>query len=513
MPPIVRNPAQNATERFDIIIIGGGIYGVFLALQATEYGLRPLLLDSDDFGGGTSFNSLRIIHGGLRYLQSFDMRRFVESVTERRWFLANFPDLVSRLPCLMPLYGKGVRRKSIMRMAMLANDILSYRRNTGLPKQNLIVPARVISAEAALDLFPGLLHDKLKGGALWHDAAVDDSPRLLMELLRWAVARGARAINYARATNLLVRSDKVDGIAAIDSIDSQEYEFHAPLVVNATGPWSEQLSAQFGDERKGIFAPSLAWNLWMDRPAPARCALALTASRPRAPTYFVRPWKNRMLIGTGHAAWSGNLSDPHPTGQQIASMLTDINSAAPELQLSPDQVRHVFAGLLPARKPGSSELSVRPAIINHAEGSRFQGFYTVSGVKFTTARRVALDTLKRIVGRHSIAPTVKSTRPPAALGWQSAGLDFDNEQVENGYLENLRILISDESVQHLTDLVFRRTDLWENPDVVARLAEEIADLFDWSQERKQTEIRNLMGECGIQGTTGTNTDFAIGSTS
>lgn len=499
MHTIVRDTDQFTTQRFDIIVVGGGIYGVFLALQAARRSLRPLLLERDDFGGKTSFNSLRIIHGGLRYLQTADLRRFAESVSERRWFLENFPDLVSPMPCLMPLYGKGVRRKPIMRMAMLANDTLSYRRNNGVPRQNRIDAARVIGAGAALNQCPDLLRENLKGGALWHDASVDDSQRIIIELLRWAIAKGATAVNYANVTRLLTKANKLCGVAATDSISGKELEFRAPVVVNAAGPWSEDLAARMGDRRGDIFDPSIAWNLWMDRPAASPTAMALTAARPNAPTYFMRPWKGRMLVGTGHSAWTGGLENPLPTEQQVELMLADINDAAPRLALKPDDVRHIFAGLLPARQAGSAELAVRPAMVRHERSDEFRGLFTICGVKFTTARKVASDTLDMIFGRSPGVENPASQRPEPTPGWQSAGLNLDNNLAKDRFFHDIEALINNESVQHLTDLVFRRTDLWENPDVVRRIAPDICKRFDWDRERTDWEIRNLFSECGLPG--------------
>ena len=134
MSEIIREPLDAVKKKYDLIIIGGGIYGTMLSLEASRRGLLSLLLERDDFGQHTSFNSLRIIHGGLRYLQSLDLHRFRESVSERKWFLKTFPHLIKTLPCLMPLYGNGLYHPFVLRTALLMNDILSYNRNRTLPE-------------------------------------------------------------------------------------------------------------------------------------------------------------------------------------------------------------------------------------------------------------------------------------------------------------------------------------------------------------------------------------------
>ena len=124
-----RRSSTRAAAAYDLIVVGGGIYGAFLTLDAAHRGLRTLLLEKEDFGGQTSFNTLRIVHGGLRYLQSLDLHRFRESVRERTWFLRHLPDLVEPLACLMPLYGNGLKRPIVLRAALTLNDLLSASRN------------------------------------------------------------------------------------------------------------------------------------------------------------------------------------------------------------------------------------------------------------------------------------------------------------------------------------------------------------------------------------------------
>ena len=151
-----RDPSSAAREKYDLIIVGGGIHGAMLALEASGRGLAVLLVEKDDFGGATSFNSLRIVHGGLRYLQSLDVARFRESVAERRWFLANFPDLVKPLGCLMPLYNRGLKRKFVLRMAFAVNDILSRDRNSGVPPSHHLPTGRILGVEETVRIFPNI---------------------------------------------------------------------------------------------------------------------------------------------------------------------------------------------------------------------------------------------------------------------------------------------------------------------------------------------------------------------
>ncbi len=143
-----------AAERYDLVIVGGGIYGVMVSLEAVRRGLHPLLLERSDFGAATSHNSLRIVHGGLRDLQRVDLRRYYECVQERRWFLQNFPDLVEPLPCLMPLYGQGLRRPWVFRVGLMLNAALSLRRNVGVAPSLRLPSGGMLSREETSAIFP-----------------------------------------------------------------------------------------------------------------------------------------------------------------------------------------------------------------------------------------------------------------------------------------------------------------------------------------------------------------------
>ena len=167
----INSDAQSAARtEFDLIVVGGGIHGVMLTLEASLRGLKTLLLEKGDFGGATSFNSLRIIHGGFRYLQHADLPRLLDSARERYWYLKHFPDLVQPLPCLMPLYGAGLRRPALLGPALAVYEHLTARFNRHLPSSHCIPAGRILSAAETLAACKLLRREGLQGGALWHDA-------------------------------------------------------------------------------------------------------------------------------------------------------------------------------------------------------------------------------------------------------------------------------------------------------------------------------------------------------
>jgi glycerol-3-phosphate dehydrogenase len=499
---ITRAPEAASRRRHDLIVVGGGIYGAMLALEAVRRGLSPLLLERCDFGGATTYNSLRIVHGGLRYLQSLDLPRFRESVQERRWLLQHFPDLVRPLPCLMPLDGRGTRRPWILRGALLVNDLLSADRNRGVVSTRRLEAGRVIDAAETRRLFPGANPQQLAGGALWQDAFAPDMPRVVMETLRWACAHGATALNYLEVEDLLVTGSRVSGVRALDAESGQRHEFQAEVVINAAGPRCRAFAGRFGADRPELFVPSLAWNLLFDRPAPFDRALGVAPPRRGAQVHFVVPWKGRLLAGTGHAPWEGGPEAPRPSAACLDAFIGELNAALPGIELGRVEIHRVFAGLLPARSPGGAELTSREVIVDHGAEGELRGFFSVSGIKFTTARRVADKALGRAFSDSAACDLAELPRPwsdPERGRVQEHPFEWLPAEGETQWLDELRGVILEESVQHLDDLVLRRTTLGDNPARALQLAPRLAELFEWEGQRSLAEIERLRAELAPAG--------------
>ena len=496
-----RDPQGLSGQDFDLVVVGGGIYGIMVALEATRRGLRPLVLERGDFGGATSHNSLRIVHGGLRYLQSLDLPRFRESVDERRWFLRHFPDLVRPLPCLMPLYGAGLRRPWALRVALALNDALSPRRNLGVRDDRVLPAGRVLDVQATREVFPAVELSGLKGAALWHDAFIPDTPALFMEALGWACAKGARALNYVEATGVIERDGRVRAVRAVDAASGAALEFHAPVVVNAAGPWSPAFAAACRAQAEDLFPPSLAWNVVFRRAPLSEYALAVAPPRPGAQTYFLVPWKGVLLAGTGHAPWDAGPGDPRLPPDLLETFVADLNEAVPGLGLGEGDVARVFAGLLPARGPGSAELTVRPVVLEHGASGGPNGLFSLSGIKLTTSRRVADELLSRAFAGARALPYEQFERPPR----RSEGPDYAFSWMpafgDNSWQAPLRRAVSEESVLHLDDLILRRSSLGDNPERAAALAPAVCQALDWDSERADREVAALRRQLGRPETT------------
>ena len=488
-PAISRQLDEAADRPHDLIVIGGGIYGACLTLEAARRGLRPLLLERDDFGGATSWNSLRIVHGGLRYLQTLDLPRYRRSVAEQSWWLENFPDLISPLRCLMPLYGMGLRRNSILRMALLANHLLAGSMRRGR-HAGILPRGSVLQPHATTELFPDVDQQELRGGAVWWDALITSPQRLLIEVLRWAGACGASMLNYVEATELQIHQRRVVGVGAVCGESGRALSFQAPCVVNCAGPWAQQLAAKFDDQVPAFFQPSVAFNVLLDRRPLSSAALCVSPKTPQARTYFVVPHGNYMLAGTVHrGCTSGDVAAA--SEELVPNVIDDLNATIPSLKLRQHEILRVFTGVLPAEARGSATQKKRPVIYDHLRHGGPAGLVSVAGVKYTTARAIAEDTLRLLQQSRQLSwrPYRATIRPSAAD--QLNLLEFPGawQTAPDSLAQGLRELIQDEAVVHLDDLLLRRTEWGQVPSELPEIAAKIADVLGWTGPRREAELR------------------------
>lgn len=494
MGNIERSPGEAARVPYELIVIGGGIYGACLTLEASRRGLRVLLLEQEDFGGGASWSTLRFLHGGFRYLQNLDLRRFRDSVRERRWFFRHFPELVRPLPCLMPLYGEGLRRPSLFAAALALNELLSCARNRAVLSEVAIGPGRVLGVGETTRLFPGVEKRGLKGAGVWFDGMALSTERLLIEILRWACRCGAAALNYVEARGLVSGDSGVQGVEAWDRESGQALTFAAPVVVNCAGPACRAVAEGYDRDIPALFHKSIAFNLLLDRPPPSEMALAVAARRSGARTYFLVPWKGRTFAGTYHLPWTTGTS-PHPGRGSVERFLSDLNEAVPSLGAGPSDILRIHSGFLPAVEEGSSETEDREVFVDHGSHGGPRGLFSVSGVKYTTARLVAERTLRLIFPVDRLRGPLADRGDPAE--WTGRSCLHDSLGI--GFLgpdaaaDRLRRTGEEESVLHFDDLLARRCDWTMGPDESSAVLELLRDARGWEAGRAEEERQRLAG--------------------
>ena len=487
MGKIIRDIGKAEKEKFELIITGGGIYGIMLLLEASRRNIKTLLLEKDDFGGATTLNHLKTVHGGLRYLQSLDLPRFRESVSERKWFIKHFPQYVNPMSCIMPLYGNGLKRNNVMRGALMLNDLFSFTRNSGIQDSKKLPGGKVLSTKQTEKLFKGVDTRGLKGSALWYDANIEEFQRLNMTILRKSVDMGSLPLNYIEVKELWTEDNKVKGVKCVDAENGKKVTFSGDVVINAGGPWSRNISDNFDKDHPELFKKNLMlWNILFDREALSDSALGLTPNRGRGHTYFLHPWKNRLLVGTGELVVGDIKNDIKVPEEEIDKFINEMNSAIPGIELTKKDIVKIYAGILPATDSG--KLSKRPSMIDHSANNGPVGLFSVSGVKFTTSRLVAENTIKKIFPGNP----PKSYNGIFDANEDIPELTFGYEQaVDKKDLEVLRKIVEEESVLHLSDLVLRRTSLGENPPRALASLEKLKPLFKGSEKWWKDEIKTV----------------------
>jgi glycerol-3-phosphate dehydrogenase len=455
---------------YDLIVIGGGIYGATLLLEAARRGLKALLVERDDFGGATSHNSLRIIHGGLRYIQDLDMRRVRESQRGQCWYRRHFPELVLSLPCLMPLYGRGTRRPMVLRAALAMKRVLGGDQVDGQADARNRPRDRVLDPHETASLFPNVNRNGLRGGALWHDCVLPHAPRVLIEILRWACDQGALALNYVEAADLRTGGSRVTGLSCFDRVSGESLEFRAPVVVNCGGPWCRELAGRFDRSARVSSPPCLLVNLLLDREPPAPVAVSATSKRAGARTYFLYPWNGGTLAGTYHLPCEMNEREAHVEATHIDDFLADLNSAVPGFCAEKSHILWVFSGLIPAKAPRATVLAARPVISDHGRSGGPGGLYSVYGVKYTTAPIVAQRTVRTIFGTEAAD---ESSMPRRQRRCACPSAEALHRLSDRPASELVRRLVREESVVYPDDLLFRRTDWGLHPKLRGELTERI----------------------------------------
>lgn len=534
---------------FDVLVVGGGVTGAGVLLDAAARGLSAGLVEKGDFAEGTSSKSSKLVHGGLRYLLSArDYGLVHEALVERQRLLANAPHLVRPLPFLIPLFGRdGAVNKSVAKIY-----------STGLWGYDVIGGLRIgkrhrrIGREEASRLMPTLRTDRLVAGFVYWDARADDA-RLTLTLVRTAVLdHGAVALNHAPATAMLHdASGRVVGVrlgpaagggaggAGADSAGEGGLEVRARVVVNAGGVWSDDVREMGETRHPGTIRPAKGVHITLPYDKlPAEVAAVLPVPADRR-SIFVVPWGSRVYVGTTDTDYEGSLEDPQCTGEDIRYLLDAVNASVSS-PVSESDILGSWAGLRPLIKAASTErtadLSRRHAVMTSDEG-----VVSVTGGKLTTYRRMAADAVDAAVaelrrqgaaaGNPRRSPTKRlklhgAVNPDTAVkglagavgqeaaehlvsrfgseGWQVAALVTERPELGEPLVPGLPYLAAEavwavrqEMAHTLTDVLSRRTRaLLLDREAAAGAAPAVAALIaaelGWSEADSDAQVADFL---------------------
>ncbi|MFJ8309322.1 MULTISPECIES: FAD-dependent oxidoreductase [unclassified Streptomyces] len=373
---------QLSKATYDLLVIGGGILGISTAWHAAQSGLRVALVDAGDFAGATSSASSKLLHGGLRYLQTGAVKLVAENHFERRAVSRQVaPHLANPLTFYLPVYKGGPHGAAKLGAGVFAYSALSA---FGDGVGHLLSPAK-----AAADV-PELRTDNLKAVAVYGDDQMNDA-RMALMTVRAAVEAGAVVLNHSEVTGLRFTKGRVTGADLKDRLSGEEFGVNARLVLNATGPWVDHLRKMEDPDSAPSIRLSKGAHLVLKRTAPWKAALATPIDKYRIT--FALPWEDMLLLGTTDEEFEGDPADVRVTEADTAQILDEAAFSIRDQQLSRDLITYSFAGLrvLPGG-PGDTSKAKRETVVTEGRG----GMLSVAGGKWTTFRHIGRTVMKKL---------------------------------------------------------------------------------------------------------------------
>ena len=513
---------QRATDRlghkhYDLLVVGAGIQGAYIARLAAAAGLSVALVERDDFGAATSHNSFKLIHAGFRYLQHADIRRIRQTVMSTRDWLQAAPDFIKPRAFLMPTYGHGVRGPEVCYVAGKVYSMLTMDRNRGLPEASKLPAAHVIGSQEVKDRLPGIPSTGLSGGVMWYDGQIQDADRLLLRTIQRAIEDGADVANYVEAKALIRENGRILGVEAEDAISGRGISIRADMTVLSCGPWTSsilesmglQTTRQLGQSLiKGINLVFKGRRLDFGLGVSSRSkADAIIGSAKRL--YFLTPWHDCTVAGTTHEPYEGDPADFEISDDDVKSFVEELNEGYPELGLDVEDVVYAYGGLTPGND-GADLASMRSrssAIIDHQENDGVDGLLSVVGVKYTTSVHLARSVVAhlrdrlgngkgKVNGKSLNGATIG--RPLFASGELGEYMDRLDAPEPDEWVTNA---VESEMAVNLTDTLLRRGNLAERGKLTIDNAQQAASvmqrLHDWSDEETSSQLKSLQHELSM----------------
>ena len=424
-----------ASQKFDLIVVGGGIAGISVARDAALRGLTVALVEQSDFASGSTGHTLDMIPGGLRCLQRLDLGRLRALSKERNTLLRNAPHLLHAFPIAVPTYGHGRDGKSALHAGFGLYDFLTSHRNDGITDPSRCVPpSRTIGRKPVLQMFPGLPEAGLTGAAIFADTQMHHPARLALAMLRSAVDAGAHAANALEATGIVRKGITVTGVGVRATKSGDSFVIQGRMVVNTAGAWA----ARILEEGLGVtFDPPLAFSrrlsFVVNRRPTYRIGLALLDESRDSRTPFSRskhhlfilPWRDHTVLGDWHRAYTGTPDEIGVTDEEVEICVDDINERYPGLHLHPSEVvqRNAALSLLERYKSGTRRRrdATRARLVDHLVVHGTRGIISLVGVTWGTARLDAVRVVDEVFNR------IGTTAPPSRTSAVPVyGGDFDS---------------------------------------------------------------------------------------
>jgi glycerol-3-phosphate dehydrogenase len=376
------------TESFDLIIIGGGITGAGIFLRAAQRGLKPLLIEKGDFASGTSSRSSKLVHGGLRYLAYFQIKMVYEGLYEREHLLKLYPHLVKPQSFFMPVYHSWVNRLKFS-VGLTGYDMLQGKsllpKHISIPKDEILIR------------FPQVVSEDLKGGFIYYDARTNDA-RLTSEVIQQATELGAVALNYMEVTAFRKEGNQLKSVSCTDTMTGTRHEFTAPLIISATGVWSDETVGFCEKPVEAIMKPSKGIHVVVSGDFfPKDAVLILPSAEGDGRFIWCVPWEDNLnVIGTTDTNYSGDINHVRTEQQEIMYLLNAVNRYLNGQKVSEADVLSFFAGLRPLLNDHEEEDESTSRSRDYNIWWVTENYLAISGGKLTSFLSMADSVLKEI---------------------------------------------------------------------------------------------------------------------
>ncbi len=518
---------------FDLIIIGGGIIGTGVARDAALRGLRTLLVEKEDFAYGTTSRSTRLIHGGLRYLRMLDFKLVRQDLREREILLKIAPHLVHRLEFIIPLLRSEPYYRFVLPVGLRLYNALSM--GTSLPACHRLSPPEALQREPSLAETGGLT-----GAFIYYDCQAEYTERLCIENALDAVSKGARVLNHAVMTDIIIKGGSVSGIRVKDTLTGEEYTANGRIVLNAGGPWADLVWQKLGSRRPYHIRKTKGIHLLTDKLS--NHALVLFA-RSDGRLFFIVPWLDYSLIGTTDTDYSGDLDELYAGKSDVAYLVSAMRHYFPGFR--EDRIHYTQAGirpLVPRGHKAESNTSRAHRLIDHERQDGIKGIVSVLGGKNTAYRGIAEEAVDLVCQKLGVkvasstahtplpgAPAVPEndiaraamenslpletiehlaaiygSRYTSVLKYVREDKRLENPLVPGGkdILAQVKHAVLEEQAVTVTDFMLRRSFIGLGPaqglDAVETVAGEMGRLLGWNdaEKHKQAERYRALAALG-----------------
>jgi glycerol-3-phosphate dehydrogenase len=486
-----------AGRRFEVVVIGGGIVGAGVALDAASRGYSVALLERGDYASGTSSRSSKMVHGGLRYLQNFDLGLVREALLERQLMVQLAPHLVYPTPFLVPSFGEerrdrklglGLNMYDVMATTRVGRSRREMRASKDADEDYYWSPDRhrTIDRDELLELTPALASRDPGDAYLFYDCQTDDV-RLVLTILGEAERFGAVMLNGAEVTEVLSRGGRAGGVAAVEVESGERFEVEADNVVNATGVWADRVGPELSEEEdRPKISPSRGTHVLLDRDDLSTGSAACIVPAGEDRHIFALPWYGRTLIGTTDNDFDGDIDRPQPGEDEVEYLLDAVNDFFGVCFGEADLVG-AYAGVRPLIATGDPKKSVD--ISRRAElYETSSGMVTITGGKLTTWRRMAKQAVDRLVERGGREAPCHTAEIPLGMEARAEELDAPEGVGEEalaqlafryGHAAHAVLRLAREDAKLAVPIVPGRPDLLAEVAIAARLeqARSVADVL------------------------------------